>query len=209
MPLPGLSFIIDMAIANWFQSLTDGLTEAQDWFASLLDTGFNAFETVGDFAINHGVNNFSPASSLVYYLTGSTPQGESLDYWSENMGSLIQPDDSDMASDETQWLDYISGLLASQKEENQIAREYNAEQAEISRKWQKDMADTQYQRAVADMKAAGLNPILAATKGFSANTPSGATASTSAGRGDTLVDVLSVFGSSVEAIISLLSKRAK
>lgn len=55
---------------------------------------------------------------------------------------------------------------------------FNAEQAQIQRDWQTNMANTQYQRAINDMSAAGLNPILAVTGGgVGTNIPGGATAS--------------------------------
>lgn len=61
------------------------------------------------------------------------------------------------------------------------AAEYNAKQAEIQRAWQERMSNTQYQRAVEDMKKAGLNPIMALANGFSgASIGSGATASMTA-----------------------------
>lgn len=58
--------------------------------------------------------------------------------------------------------------------------EFNAQQAEINRKFQKEMDSTKYQRAIKDMKAAGLNPILAVTNGISASGAGGSTASVSA-----------------------------
>lgn len=60
--------------------------------------------------------------------------------------------------------------------QNELAMQYNSAEAEKNRSWQKMMSDTAYQRAMADMKAAGLNPILAANLG-GASTPGGATGS--------------------------------
>lgn len=42
---------------------------------------------------------------------------------------------------------------------------FNAEQAQIQRDWAERMDNTRYQRAINDMQAAGLNPILAVTGG--------------------------------------------
>lgn len=55
------------------------------------------------------------------------------------------------------------------------ANAFNAEQAQITRDWQEKMSNTAYQRAMADMAKAGLNPILAGSLG-GASTPGGATA---------------------------------
>ena len=64
--------------------------------------------------------------------------------------------------------------------ENSVAMNFNSTEAMKNREWQEHMSNTAYQRAVEDMKEAGLNPILAfqnggaSTPGGSAGTISGA-----------------------------------
>lgn len=86
-------------------------------------------------------------------------------------------------------------------EENRKARNFNSAEAQAERDWQTEMSNTSYQRAMADMKAAGLNPVLAAKFG-GASSGSGASASSSgssgaaassSGAGSTLVSLLSKF----------------
>lgn len=53
---------------------------------------------------------------------------------------------------------------------------FNSAEAQKSRDYQTYMSNTSHQREVADLRSAGLNPILSGTGGAGASTPSGATA---------------------------------
>lgn len=60
--------------------------------------------------------------------------------------------------------------------EAEKARQFNMVEAQKARDWQTNMSNTAYQRAVKDLEAAGINPVLAATLG-GASSGSGAVAS--------------------------------
>lgn len=62
----------------------------------------------------------------------------------------------------------------------QSVNKFNAEEAQKNRDYQTMMSNSAYQRSMADMKAAGLNPMLAFSQG-GASSPSGATATGTTG----------------------------
>ena len=64
-----------------------------------------------------------------------------------------------------------------------VAMQYNSAEAAKNRQWQQEMSSTAYQRAMEDMRAAGLNPILAYQQG-GASTPNGSYASIGSSRMD-------------------------
>jgi len=68
----------------------------------------------------------------------------------------------------------LGGILGnrSREEAAAAANAASAQSAAQQMQFQREMSDTSYQRAVADLKAAGINPMLAAMKG-GATTPGG------------------------------------
>lgn len=62
-------------------------------------------------------------------------------------------------------LSAVGGLIGNRQTRQSVADQMA---------WQESMANTAHQRQVADMRAAGLNPILSATGGAGAATPQGA-----------------------------------
>ena len=70
----------------------------------------------------------------------------------------------------------LSGNLGQSGARQQMR--FNAQQAQLNRDFQERMSSTAHQRQVADLRKAGLNPILSASQG-GAQTPSGGQASTS------------------------------
>lgn len=113
------------------------------------------------------------------------------------------------------FLEYLEGLFASAGAENETNRLYNSAQAALNREfqhnesqlqrdWYEAMSSSAYQRAMADMKSAGLNPILAYSQGGAASAgtgvPTGSAASYNVGSGDTLSNVLTALADMISSL---------
>lgn len=82
--------------------------------------------------------------------------------------------------------------VAMMREQNQ----FNADQAQINREWNAQMDSTKYQRTVADMQAAGVNPALAMNGGVTTQAASNSAASASS---TPLLDLSSVVQMAMQA----------
>ena len=74
-----------------------------------------------------------------------------------------------------------SALSAADREYFNKVTAWNASEAQKNRDFEREMSNTAYQRAVSDMRAAGLNPALMFNSATSASSPSGSVASYSGG----------------------------
>lgn len=82
-----------------------------------------------------------------------------------------------------------------QTAENSAMREWQSSENQLSRDWETEMSNTAYQRSVADMESAGLNPMAA----FGLSNPSAAVSGASVGSAASAPSSSSGVGSSIHS----------
>lgn len=187
-------------MGNFFNNFWDALTHPVSMIGGAIKLANNQDDIAAQGLQDH---TWSSSDIINYFRDNAYPDG-SVASASKVAGSSTPGSSTDVSGyDQAAWdLEKTRELLEEQ-------RAYNSAEAEKNRQWQERMSNTAYQRATEDLEAAGLNKWLAVTggNGASASTPSGATASSSAG--DVSTPTPQIFKQLISSLASIFGSAAK
>lgn len=132
--------------------------------------------SISDFFINPNPNSFAGKINSWFNPTAQQEYDSYVDRTFANANAASSAGTSQDASiNNSLFQQAAQQQMEYQTQSAERAMQFSAEQAQLNRDWQERMSNTAYQRSVSDLKAAGLNPILAYTNG-PASTPAGSSA---------------------------------
>ena len=159
--------------------------------------GSSAISSFGPIGPQYAQSSGSPftnwlsnnVSALDIFVPGATYLNKTFDVTGQGAAKM---------ANDTQWL--------LQKD----SQAYNSAEAEKARQFEKEQSDTAYQRAVADLKAAGLNPWLAVQNGGQgASSASGQAASSSQGSASMANNKLAVAAGLIATALRMFLSKGK
>lgn len=151
-----------------------------------------------------GLAAFNPIKNGLGQWLQGTETGESAMNIVDDLMTLSEPSSSALSNSEAMIADIFKtarDYITHEVTFNRQNREFNEREAHKLREWQEYMSNTSYQRAMADMKAAGLNPILAYQQG-GASTPGGSAASYNTSAGFSTDELMDNIGAIIKYVIN-------